>query len=79
MNKNLISFVSGAMFATAAIPLISEAVNIISTLSEYVQTIISCKTCHHAQKLQELKEQAEKQNTFAIGFQAPSSEEYEDE
>ena len=79
MNKNLISFVSGAMFVTAAIPLISEAVNIISTLSEYVQTIISCKTYHHAKELQDLQAQVEKQDTFAIGFQAPSSEEYEDE
>lgn len=79
MNKNLISFIGGALFVTAVIPLVSEAATIISTLSEYVQTRISCKTYHHAQKLQELQEQVEKQNTFAIGFQAPSSEEYEDE
>lgn len=79
MNKNLISFISGAIFVAAVIPLISEAVTIISALSENVQTKISCKTYHHAKELQDLQAQVEKQNTFAIGFQAPSSEEYEDE
>lgn len=80
MNKNLISFIGGAIFVSAVIPLISEAMTIVSTLCEYAQTRISCKTYDYARKLQELQEQTEKQNTFAIGFQAPSSEgDYEDE
>lgn len=73
MNKNLISFIGGAVFAAAVMPFISEAVTVISSLSECIQTKIARMSYGDAKKLQDLQAQVEKQNTFAIGFCDPDA------
>lgn len=74
MNKNLISFIGGALFTALTVPLIHEIVSVLGVASEYIQTKIACGYYADAKKLQEATEQEVPEETFAIGFQAPDDE-----
>lgn len=78
-NKTLLGFILGALSILAIIPIIESVVETICTFLELPKVKISKTILKGNQELQELQaDLQERPDPFAVGFQIPSEEYYDD-
>lgn len=76
------NFVKGALFGLCFLPILECVLQIIQQFTGHVCTWIATKTYKISKDLPQNQEECGCENTFAIGFQAPSTpddEYYDDE
>ena len=83
---DIILFVAGMLIILMAVPLIQSLTDtitmlltIIVTFTQWIQSIFNLKTMNNNVKIQDLKDSISPSMTQALGFQAPSEEEFDDE
>lgn len=71
------NFIKGILFIALIIPIIDNVLAIVSQLTKHFCTWIAVKTYDLEKQIAEAEEKP--QQTFAMGFQAPSNDKYYDE
>ena len=75
----LLFFILGMITYAVIIPILESLVVLIQSCMEYPKGRLALKITQINDELAEEQERQSKQQSFAIGFQAPSTEYYEEE